>query len=93
MQDIEGHLKGGIPVADVDALKPYWAVCPKLRKTLFKPNRSGYVDLAVEKKAIKLTIYEHPEFTAFIGGMNAHFAAWRETSAAPYLLPKTTSRP
>jgi len=82
LQDIEGHLKGGIPVADVDALKPYWAVCPKLRKTLFKPNRSGYVDLAVEKKAIKLTIYEHPEFTAFIGGMNAHFAAWRETSAA-----------
>ena len=81
-QDIEGHLKGGIPVADVDALKPYWAVCPRLRKTLFKPNRPGYVDLAVEKAAVKSSIYEHPEFTAFITGMNAHFAAWRETSAA-----------
>ena len=82
LQDIEGHLKGGIPVADVDALKPYWAVCPRLRKTLFQPNRPGYVDLAVEKAAIKAAIYEHPEFTTFITGMNAHFAVWRETSAA-----------
>ena len=28
--------KGGIPVADVDALQRYWAVCPKLRTALFK---------------------------------------------------------
>jgi type I restriction enzyme M protein len=82
LQDIEGHLKGGIPVADVDALKRYWKVCPQLRKSLFRPNRAGYVDLAVEKTAIKATIYEHPEFTTFITGMNAHFTTWRETSAA-----------
>ena len=82
MQDIEGHLRGGIPAADVDALERYWKVCPQLRLALFKPNRAGYLDLAVEKAAIKATIYEHPEFTAFISGMNAHFAAWREQSAA-----------
>jgi type I restriction enzyme M protein len=81
LQDIEGHLKGGIPVADVDALERYWKVCPQLRETLFKPNRRGYLDLAVEKTAIKTTIYDHAEFTAFITGMNAHFAAWRTTSA------------
>jgi len=77
LQNIESHLKGGIPVADVEALKPYWDICPKLRTTLFKPNRLGYLDLAVEKGAIKTTIYEHPEFAAFIAGMNAHFTAWR----------------
>src|SRR5665811_1881398 len=33
LQDIEGHLQGGIPVADVDALQPYWDVCPQLRHT------------------------------------------------------------
>ena len=44
---------------------------------MFKHNRPGYVDLRVEKQAIKATIYEHPEFTAFIDQMNAHFAAWR----------------
>ena len=78
VQDIAGHLQGGIPVADVDALQAYWAICPKLRKTLFTPNRPGYVDLAVEKSVIRAKIHAHPEFTAFISGMNAHFAAWRE---------------
>ena len=81
LQDIEGHLRGGIPVSDVDALAPYWEVCPLLRDALFKENRPGYVDLAVEKPAIKSAIYEHPEFAAFIADMNAHFAAWREKSA------------
>src|SRR5438034_6874291 len=82
LQDIAGHLQGGIPAADVDALRRYWAVCPQLRHTLFKEGRPGYVDLAVEKSAIKSAIYEHPEFTTFIAGMNAHFAAWRQKSAA-----------
>ncbi len=68
IQDIEGHLQGGIPVADIDALQRYWEVCPKLRKALFKHNRPGYVDLAVDKADIKTTIYEHPEFAAFIDG-------------------------
>jgi type I restriction enzyme M protein len=76
-QDIEGHLRGGIPAADVEALKPYWAVCPKLKRALFRKNRPGYFDLAVEKGAIKPAIYDHPEFTAFIGEMKAHFADWQ----------------
>jgi len=80
-QDIEGHLKGGIPVADVDALQRYWEVCPSLRTAMFRPNRSGYVDLAVEKVGIKPTIHEHPQFTTFVGGMNAHFDQWRQVAA------------
>ncbi|MFA6271437.1 MAG: N-6 DNA methylase, partial [Candidatus Paceibacterota bacterium] len=82
IQDIEGHLKGGIPMADVDALQPYWDVCPQLRQTLFKANRPGYLDLAVAKQAIKPTIYGHPEFVAFIECMKALFADWRERSTA-----------
>ncbi|MDD2769083.1 MAG: class I SAM-dependent DNA methyltransferase [Methylococcus sp.] len=82
VQDIAGHLQGGIPAADVEALTRYWAVCPQLRQTLFKPSRPGYLDLAVEKSAIKSAIYGHPEFAAFIAGMNAHFADWRDRSAA-----------
>jgi type I restriction enzyme M protein len=80
-QDIEGHLKGGIPVADVDALQRYWDVCPDLRKALFRANRPGYVDLAVDKAAIKSSIYEHPQFAAFIDGMNTHFQQWRARAA------------
>ena len=82
MQDIAGHLQGGIPASDIDSLKRYWAVCPELRHSLFKENRPGYLDLAVEKSAIKSTIYEHHEFASFIADMNAHFAVWRESSAA-----------
>ena len=80
IQDIDGHLKGGIPTADVDALQSYWDVCPQLRKTLFTANRPGYLDLAVAKQAIKTTIYEHPEFVTFIGSMNALFADWQQRS-------------
>ena len=80
-QDIEGHLKGGVPAADIEALKAYWAVCPKLKAVLFKPNRPGYFDLAVEKSAIKSTIYEHPQFATYIADMNAHFIAWRNQTS------------
>jgi type I restriction enzyme M protein len=82
LQDIEGHLRGGIPASDVDALGRYWAVYPQLRNTLFKESRPGYVDLALEKPDIKSAIYEHPEFTSFVADMNAHFAVWRQKSAA-----------
>ena len=81
LQDIEGHLRGGIPERDVDALCRYWRVCPNLRQLLFKPKRRGYVDLAVERAAIKSQIYGHPEFATFVRGMNAHFAAWHDRSA------------
>ena len=81
IQDIEGHLKGGIPGADVDALQAYWDVCPQLRQTLFKANRPGYLDLAVAKQAIKPTIYEHPEFVTFINSMNDLFADWQQRSS------------
>ncbi|MDO8438510.1 MAG: type I restriction-modification system subunit M [Nitrosomonadaceae bacterium] len=85
IQDIAGHLKGGIPSANVDALHAYWDVCPQLRQTLFKrisqTRRTGYLDLAVPKQAIKPTIYGHPEFVTFIESMNTLFASWRGQSA------------
>lgn len=80
IQDIEGHLKGGIPAADVDALQAYWTVCPQLRQTLFSAKRPGYLDLAVAKRDIKPRIYEHPQFVSFIDSMNVLFADWQQRS-------------
>lgn len=77
IQDIDGHLRGGIPARDIEALDRYWAVCPTLKDQLFQERRPGYFDLSVEKLAIKATIYEHPEFAAYIADMNAHFNTWR----------------
>jgi type I restriction enzyme M protein len=79
-QDIDAHLNGGIPEADVLALGRYWAVCPQLRAALFKPRRPGYLDLAVAPAAIKPTIHQHPEFQAFTVAMNAHFDHWRASA-------------
>jgi type I restriction enzyme M protein len=92
-QDIEGHLKGGIPQSDIDELQSYWNVCPGLRTALFKPLRAGYVTLAVDKATVKATIFEHPEFKTFIMGMNAHFAAWRDESAKKLRMLKVGCHP
>ncbi|MBI3246267.1 MAG: type I restriction-modification system subunit M [Deltaproteobacteria bacterium] len=82
LQDIAGHLQGGIPAADVDALEKYWSVLPGLKSTLFHPIRPNYSQLSILHSQLKQTIYEYPEFTTFIAGMNAHFAAWRQTNVA-----------
>ena len=82
LQDIEAHLKGGIPQDDVEALQDYWRVCPALRDTIFTSIRPHYVALAVEKSAIKSAIYQHSEFVAFIDLMNTIFSQWESSSAA-----------
>lgn len=80
-QDIAGHLQGGIPKADIDALSKYWEICPKLKQSLFKEIRSGYFNLMVEKSGIKSTIFEHKEFKSFIASMNTHFEIWKTKTA------------
>ncbi len=37
VQDIEAHLKGGIPNTDIDGLAAYWQVFPGVRRELFSP--------------------------------------------------------
>ena len=74
-------MRGGIPLTDIDALKAYWAVCPKLKSALFQECRPGYVELAVDKAEIKSTVFDHPEFTAFSTSMAKHFDAWRKKNA------------
>jgi type I restriction enzyme M protein len=85
LQDIEAHLRGGIPERDIDALEPYWQVCPQLREVLFRPLRPGYLELAVPPPEVKATITAHPQFAGFLAGMAEHFAAWRQQAAAQLL--------
>lgn len=86
-QDIDAHLNGGIPEADVlapETLGRYWAVCPQLKNALFQPRRPGYLALTVPPAGVKATIHQHPEFQVFTQTMAAHFAAWR-SEVTPYL--------
>jgi type I restriction enzyme M protein len=82
IQDIAGHLQGGIPAADVEALKQYWDVCPSLKSSLFRPLRPGYFELCLPSSQLKTTIYAHPEFAAFLADMNKHFEKWQMKTAA-----------
>lgn len=78
LQDIEAHLKGGIPLRDIDGLSAYWKVFPGVRQALFaEANRPGYCQLRVEPSQIKSTIFDHPEFTAFNQSVTALFDSWK----------------
>jgi type I restriction enzyme M protein len=83
LQDIEAHLKGGIPLRDVDDLARFWSVLPSVRQALFAPDRPGYCKLTVEPSQIKATIFDHPEFTAFNQTVTQRFAAWKQAHTPP----------
>lgn len=82
LQDIAGHLQGGIPEADVEALNQYWDVCPSLKSSLMRVLRPGYYQLSTVNNQLKTAIFEHPEFAAFIAEMNSHFEKWKRKSGA-----------
>jgi len=80
LQDIEAHLKGGIPERDIDDLAAYWTVLPGVRGQLFAGDRAGYCRLKVETVQIKPTIFHHPEFIAFKQQVTECFSAWKKAN-------------
>lgn len=78
IQDLRGHLQGGIPERDLDALDDYWEVMPSLRGVLFSPIRDGYNALTPELSNLKGQILGHAEFNAFQNKVNALFEDWKE---------------
>src|SRR6266536_384576 len=65
LQDIDGHLRGGIPDRDIEALDRYWQVIPGVRTELFKKaDRPGYCQLKLPIGEVKPAIFGHVEFTA-----------------------------
>lgn len=83
LQNIEAHLQGGIPNADIDALSKYWQVCPNLQKDLFKPaDRQGFSELTIGEDETKKTIYDHPEFIGFGKKVQTVFDTWKTNHLA-----------
>ena len=79
LQDIDGHLRGGIPERDIEALDPYWKVIPGIRTTLFKPTeRPGYYYLKVPIADVKPAIFGHAEFAAFNEVVTKLFERWKK---------------
>ena len=85
LQDIDGHLRGGIPERDLDALGNYWKIMPSLRAALFaKSTRASYFAIQPTQAEIKPTIFAHPEFTAFTTKAKKLFTKW-QTATVPQL--------
>src|SRR5947207_2254882 len=61
LQDIDGHLRGGIPERDLDAFAADWQVLPGVRATLFESaGRLGYAQLKLPLTEVKSTVLGHP---------------------------------
>jgi type I restriction enzyme M protein len=87
LQDIDGHLRGGVPARDLDAadspLAAYWQVMPGVRGLLFEPfditgARLGYARLKLPLAEVKPAILGHVEFAAFQQRALGAFDEWRK---------------
>ena len=78
IQDIDGHLRGGIPDRDINALDAYWQVIPGVRQELFESaGRPGHSRLKSPISRTKSAILSHEEFTAFKAMVTNIFVQWR----------------
>jgi type I restriction enzyme M protein len=94
LQDINGHLRGGIPNRDIDALEDYWQVIPSVRAALFKKaDRPGYSQLRVAAVDLKAVIFSHAEFTAFNESATKLFAKWKTTNTPRLKGIDTSTKP
>jgi type I restriction enzyme M protein len=85
LQDIDGHLRGGIPERDLTSaespLAAYWEVMPSIRTALFESaGRPGYSRLKLPIAEVKPAIVGHAEFTAFQQQAGKTFEGWRKST-------------
>ena len=85
LQDVDGHLRGGIPERDLTGedspIAPYWKVLPSVYKDLFESaGRPGYVRLKLPQSDVKAAILGHPEFIVFQKQATKAFTEWRQAT-------------
>lgn len=78
IQDLDAHLRGGIPERDIEALDRYWRVIPDVRAALFTAaDRPGYCELKHPIADVKRVILDHPQFFEFRETVDARFNQWK----------------
>ena len=86
LQDIDGHLRGGIPNRDIDALEPLLAGHPRRARRAVQEGRPPRLQPAqgCPPPTVKAAIFGHAEFTAFNESVTKLFAKWK-TANTPLL--------
>jgi type I restriction enzyme M protein len=78
IQDIEAHLKGGIPSKEINIFDDFWKLFPILRSSLFIPSeRKNYEKLGVKKSTIKDIIFESDECKHLLLKIKKSFDDWK----------------
>ncbi|HAT1213717.1 TPA: SAM-dependent DNA methyltransferase [Corynebacterium striatum] len=93
IQDLEAHLKGGIPNRDLDALGEYWDAFPNLRNELFRPLREGYSELTVEPDQVAKVIEESEDVRAFTTIVSKAVEDWWSSHRAQLETIDSQTRP
>lgn len=78
-EDVQAHLIGGIPVAEVNSKKPDFMRFGIEPETLFKPNRPGYLAfnaVIAAKSAIKTTLEANPSLLQTLTKHHDALEAW-----------------
>ena len=78
LHDLGAHLNGGIPNADLDALRNYWAVFKTLRSSLYSPLRKGYSTSATKPALLQKAIAEHAEVQAYKQSVKSALDEWKQ---------------
>jgi len=77
LQNIDGHLNGGIPAVDVHSLSKYWRLFPNLNHVLFEPFRENFYSSALPKDEISRTVYADGEFSAYADRIDNATEEWK----------------
>ena len=79
IQDLNAHLYGDIPVADIDDLSDYWQVFPQLKNELFEQKGERY-HAKLPAEQIKSHILAHTEYAQFKQHTLQPFAQWQHAN-------------
>lgn len=94
-QNIEAHLKGGLPKHDIDQLSDYWEALPTLKDELVKYQGNGYYAWAVSREQIDGIINDNEDYQTQQATLKHHcrtdfMEQWQETI---YDLAESSEKP
>lgn len=95
VQNIEAHLKGGLPKHDIDQLSDYWEALPTLKDELVKDQGNGYYAWAVSREQIDGIINDNEDYQTQQATLKHHcrtdfMEQWQETI---YNLAESSEKP
>lgn len=78
IQDINAHLHGGIPNADIKKFQWYWDTFPNLQSTIFKSIDDTYSSFIIDQDKIQDTILHNKAFESYAEKVQVVATAWKE---------------